>query len=118
MSLNLEGTLVMFLAGAPMLGVVAGTAIFYLKRAGCKRNKRSRNRHAGFSALTFSMGMALQHLEMLINHNVQHVIEERFDQDADDDGQGEPDDPKAQMRRQLRRIRSGEPVDRLILRLK
>jgi hypothetical protein len=60
--------------------------------------------------------MALQNLELLVNHNVQHVIEERLDEEADEDG--DPENPKAQMARQLKRIRRGEPVDRLILRLK
>jgi hypothetical protein len=118
MSLNLVSAWIVFFAGAPLLGVVTFTAIFYLKRGSFKPSKRSRNRHAGFSAFTFSMGMALQNMEMLVNHNVQHVIEERFDQDADEDGQGDPDHPRAQMNRQLKRIRMGESVERLILRLR
>jgi hypothetical protein len=116
--MNLVDVCIVFFAGAPMAGIAAFLAIFYLKRAGFRQNKRSRNRHAGFSSFTFSMGMALQNLEMLVNHKVQHVIEERFDQDADEDDQGDPDSPKAQINRQLKRIRRGELVDRLILRLK
>jgi hypothetical protein len=39
------------------------------------------------------------------------------EEDADDDDQGGPDTPKRHLLRQLRRIRRGENVDRLILRL-
>ena len=81
-------------------------------------SRRRASRHSGFSALTFSLGLALQSLETLVNHNVQHVIEERVDEDADEDGQADSDDPAAQLNRQLKRIRRGEAIDRLILRMK
>jgi len=37
--------------------------------------------------------------------------------DADDDDQGGPDTPQRNLMRQLRRIRQGETVDRLVWRL-
>jgi hypothetical protein len=58
----------------------------------------------------------LQNIEKLIHHNVQHAIVQIYDQDEDESG--DPDDPKAQMNRQLKRIRRGEEIDRLILRMK
>jgi hypothetical protein len=42
-------------------------------------------------------------------------IQER--EDADDDAQGGPDSPKRHFDRQLRRIRNGENLDRLVWRL-
>ena len=41
----------------------------------------------------------------------------RESEEADDDDQGGPDTPRRQLHRQLRRIRHGERVDRLVLRL-
>ncbi len=83
-----------------------------------QKKKRAGSISAGFSAFTFTIGLALLNLESLFNHNAQHVIEERLHEEADEDGQGDPDNGKARMNRQLRRIRRGEAIDRLILRLK
>lgn len=38
-------------------------------------------------------------------------------EDADDDEQGGPDSAKKHFQRQLRRVRNGEPLDRLVWRL-
>jgi hypothetical protein len=51
-----------------------------------------------------------------------YVVEARqdADEDADEDDNGDTDTPAARMRhfhRQLRRIRRGDPVDRLVLRM-
>lgn len=70
-----------------------------------------------YSAFALSLGMALQNLEGLIRP-VEYLLQEKYEQDADEDDQGDPDSPKAQINRQLKRIRRGELVDRLILKLK
>jgi hypothetical protein len=65
------------------------------------------------------MGSALQFFSMAYRPNHAFVakaqIVEREDQDEDD--QGGPDTPRRQFVRQLRRIRRGEQVDRLVWRL-
>jgi hypothetical protein len=70
----------------------------------------------GFTASTFSLGLALQTIEKLIHHNVQHFIVATVDEDAEDSGDSE--DPAVHFQRELKRIRRGEYVDRLTLRLK
>ena len=48
------------------------------------------------------------------------TLEEKQKQDAEEDDSGDPESPQARLRRfhrQLRRIRRGEPVDRLVLRV-
>jgi len=66
-----------------------------------------------------AMGAALMFLSMAFRPNHAFVakaqIVEREDQDDDD--QGGPDTPQGHLLRQLRRIRRGEPVDRLVWRL-
>ena len=66
-----------------------------------------------------AIGSALMFLSMAYRPNHAFVakaqIVEREDQDEDD--QGGPDAPRKQFRRQLRRIRRGETVDRLVWRL-
>jgi hypothetical protein len=65
------------------------------------------------------VGAALMFLSMAYRPNHAFVakaqIVEREDQDEDD--QGGPDSPRRHLMRQLRRIRRGEPVDRLVWRL-
>ena len=65
------------------------------------------------------VGAALMFLSMAYRPNHAFVakaqIVEREDQDDDD--QGGPDTSKRHLMRQLRRIRRGEPVDRLVWRL-
>jgi hypothetical protein len=111
------------LSGATPLFVLPFFLIVYLWNAFRKQQRGARakkgiSKHRGFSAHTFSLGLALQNLEGLVNHNVQHVVVERMEEDAEDDDQGEGDDSAAHWRRQLRRIRNGEEIDRLILRWK
>ena len=66
-----------------------------------------------------SLGAALMFLSIAYRPNHAFVakaqIVEREDEDEDD--QGGPDTPQRHLHRQLRRIRRGQPVDRLIWRL-
>jgi hypothetical protein len=65
------------------------------------------------------VGAALMFLSMAYRPNHAFVakaqIVQREDQDEDD--RGGPDTPQRQLMRQLRRIRRGEPVERLVWRL-
>jgi hypothetical protein len=95
--------------------------IVYFHLAPRTRGRRAgkRRRHtSAFSASTFSIGMALQHLEQIMRPEIQHQIHQIYEEDADQEESGDPDHPKAQLHRQLKRIRRGEEIDRLILRLK
>jgi hypothetical protein len=56
-------------------------------------------------------------LQVIYRPAVAYVIEEKQDEDADAEDGGEPETVNKQLHRQLRRIRRGEPVDRLVLRL-
>lgn len=119
MVFNIIGWASLLAAAAPVLAVPVLFLIFYLKRATARRKKRKGRSSLGFSPSTFALGLALQHLQMTFTHpSIQYVLEQKYDEDAEDDDQGDPDHPKAQLHRQLKRIRRGEPVDRLILRLK
>jgi len=51
------------------------------------------------------------------NHEFVAKAQIREQEDADDDDQGGPDTPQRNLMRQLRRIRQGETVDRLVWRL-
>lgn len=61
--------------------------------------------------------MALQFIQVFYRPTVAHVLETKQDEEADEDDSGGPESLTKQLHRQLRRIRSGEFVERLILRL-
>jgi hypothetical protein len=77
--------------------------------------RKSARKHAGLWGYTFAVGLALRHLDGLLHHNVQPMMVQSMDEDEDD--QAESDDPQALFHRQLKRIRRGEHVDRLVLRV-
>ncbi len=64
------------------------------------------------------MGNAFQTLQVLAQPEVQHILEEKQQEDADEDDEGDPDDPAAHLEQQLKKIRNGEKVDRLTVRLR
>ena len=66
-----------------------------------------------------AMGAALLFLVMAHRPNHEFVAKAqiREQEDVDDDDQGGPDTPQRHLMRQLRRIRHGETVDRLVWRL-
>lgn len=85
------------------------------KRRGQKQSSwRSR---AGSAAA--NLGAAFQFLSMAYRPNHAFVAKAQIQQqeDADEDDDGSPETPVKHLHRQLRRIRRGEPVDRLIWRL-
>ena len=59
----------------------------------------------------------MQFMQVYWRPSVSYVLEEKQDEDADEDDNGDPENLKKQLDRQLKRIRRGEPVDRLVLRL-
>jgi hypothetical protein len=118
MNPNILGGWSLLASAAPFLAIPALFLIFYLRRIGWRRKKRQGIKRPGFCPSYVALGNALQTLEVLTRPNVDYVLEQKFDQDADEDDEGEPDNPAAQLNRQLRRIRRGEHVDRLVLRWK
>ena len=115
----------MFLASMPALGIFTIVFIllhYNLRRARWRRRKRQGKRSVGFCPSSAALGMALQFMQVYHRPSMVHVLEARQDarEEADEDDNGDPETPAARRRhfhRQLRRIRRGEPVERLELRL-
>lgn len=61
--------------------------------------------------------MAFQFMQVFHRPSMAYVLEAKQDEDADEDDQGDPDTPTKHLHRQLRRIRRGEQIDTLVLRL-
>ncbi|HZP05345.1 MAG TPA: hypothetical protein VFB43_10625 [Terracidiphilus sp.] len=64
---------------------------------------------AGFAFLYF--------MREFYNPGAVYLLEAKQDEECDEDDQGDPEMLAKQLHRQLRRIRRGESVDRLVLRL-
>lgn len=87
--------------------------VFCARRFLWRRRKRRGNRNLGFFPTFTSAGNALQHLQVMAQPRAQHVIEEKLNDEAAEDDEGEPIDPEKHLQRQLRRIRRGERIERL-----
>jgi hypothetical protein len=109
--------LVAFFVANPYVAVVVLLGTFYLKRARWRRRRRTRPEYGGFYPSASSLGNAFHSLQTFTRPTVAYVLEEKYDEDMEDDGDGGPDDPTRQLKRQLKRIRLGESVDTLTIRL-
>ena len=99
-----------------MMFMVAWSRIF--QRADKKQVNPSRIVRTGSSSPE-AFGAAFLFLSMAYRPNHAYIAKAQITQqeDQDDDDQGGPDSPRRHLLRQLRRIRRGEHVDRLVLRL-
>jgi len=93
-----------------------------LRRVLWRRRKRSGKGRLGFYPSAYALGMALQFMQVFHRPSMAYVLEARQDADeeADEDDNGEPRTAEARKKhfhRQLRRIRRGDPIDRLVLRI-
>jgi hypothetical protein len=82
-------------------------------RASWRWRKKAGKSRLGFYPTGASMGNALQVLQAIAEPQIQHVIEEKLDEAADEEDETGPKDPTAHLMRQARRIRNGEKVEQL-----
>jgi hypothetical protein len=97
-----------------VLCFVLFTIVVYAQRARWRRDQR-RGRPARFYPTTMMIGLALQNLQVFAQPEVHHTIEEKYADEAEEDDEGDPADPQKVLKRQLRRIRNGERVERLLV---
>ena len=103
--------------GAPALAIVGILAHYQLRRVAYRRNRRRGRRKLGYYPSSFALGLVLQFVQVYWRPSVAYVMEEKQEEDADEDDEGDPENLKKQLDRQLKKIRRGEPVERLVLRL-
>jgi hypothetical protein len=93
---------------------------YALRRVSLRRRQRRGKRRLGFYPSAFALGMALQFMQVFTRPSVAHVLEQKQKQEADEDDDGDPETAAGRLKhfhRQLRRIRRGEAIDRLVLRM-
>jgi hypothetical protein len=117
MSINSISAWCIFAGFIPFLAIIVILLHYSLRRFLWRCGKRLGRSNLGFYPSSFALGMALQFMQMYWKPSVSHVLEEKQDEEADEDDNGDPESMNKQLNRQLKRIRRGEPVDRLVLRL-
>jgi len=102
--------------GSPFLAILVILAYYYLFRVPWRRNRKRGSR---FSPASAGLGAALLGLTLFYRPRIEYAIEaqQRQVEEVDEDDNGDPDTAVRHLLRQLRRIRRGEKVDRLILKL-
>src|ERR1035438_2000211 len=104
-------------SGAPFLAILAILIHYQVRRAAWRRNQRLGRKNSGFCPSSSALGIAFLFMGVFHRPSVQNTVEVRLHQEADEDDNGDPETLTKQLGRQLRRIRRGELVDRLVLRL-
>ena len=99
--------------GAFLASFALFTAVFLLQRLRYRRKKAANPNHRGFNPSATALSLALISLQTLAQPDLHHSIEQRQTEADEEEENGDPYDPAAQLNRQLKRIRNGEPIDTL-----
>ena len=102
---------------SPLLVIVAILVHYYLRRALFRRNQRLGRKNRGFCPSSFALGTALQLLPMFYRPSMDFAIKARAVEVIEEDNEGDPEKPAKHLHRQLRRIRRGDPLDGLVVKL-
>jgi hypothetical protein len=110
----------MYALSLPFVAIVFILAHYSLRRVLFRSGRRGKDGRYVYCPSSAGLGMAFQYMQVFTRPSVAYVLEEKQSQKVDEDDDGGPDPLAARMRhfhRQLRKIRRGDPVDRLILRI-
>lgn len=107
-----------FAFSAPFLAIAAIFAHYLLKRVAWRRKQRHGKRTSGFCPSSVALGMLFLFVQVFYRPTVEFALQQQQREDVQEDGAGDPETPAKQLNRQLKRIRRGEEIDTLILRLR
>jgi hypothetical protein len=117
MNANIYDILGMIAPAAPLLAILVILIHYHLRRAAWKRRRRMGLPNRGFCPSTSGLGTAFQHLQVFHRPSMAYVVQVKREEDEDRDDEGYPESPLKLFKRQLRRIRNGEKIEMLVLRL-
>lgn len=101
----------------PFLLIVIILVHYFLRRSVWKCGRWLGWKRLGYYPSSLALGMALQFVQVFYQPSLDYVVEAKLDEQAEEDDNGDPETLARQLHRQLRRIRRGESVERLILQL-
>jgi len=110
-------TLGFLCSSAPFLAMGAILVHYQLRRTSWRRNLRKSRRLSGFCPSAAAMGMVLVFMQIVWRPSAANFFAAQQEEDADEDDAGDPESLAKQLNQQLKRIRRGESVERLVLRL-
>lgn len=115
MNQNLLYQIGSFAGAIPYLAILVILVHYVVRRV---RNNSANRRGSipGFYPSSNALGTVFLLSSMLFRPRLQYAIEARQLEQADEDDDGGPDSP-GKLDKQLKRIRKGEPVETLVLRL-
>lgn len=102
---------------SPFLAIFGILAYFQIRRSVWKRNRRKRRRALSFCPSSAALGAVFILITTFYRPRIDFAIEARLQKEVEEDDQGDPETPEKLFNHQLRRIRRGEPVETLELRL-
>ena len=101
----------------PFFAIILILFHYFLRRFLWRRGKRLGRSTLGYYPTSFALGIALQFMQAYWKPSVDYVLQEKQREEADEDDDGDPENLKKQLDRQLKQIRRGEAVERLVLQL-
>jgi hypothetical protein len=101
----------------PYLTIAAALLHNSLRRARWKRGKKRRTLNPAFCPSSAALGTVLLFAHIFYRPSVAQIVESQRQIDVEEDDSGDPETPEKLLHRQLRRIRRGELVGRLSVRL-
>ena len=107
------------LFASPFLAMVGILVYYRVRRSAWKRKRRKGRKNLGFCPSSMALGAVFAFMPVFYRPSVDFLIKARIQQEekVDEDDDGDPETPEKSLSRQLRRIRRGEPVEALELRL-
>lgn len=102
---------------APFLAIIAIPACSLLLRLPRRGHPAARRSLSPLRTCGLALAMGMQFLQVLYGPGASNVVEAQQEIDADEDEDGEPESPAKHLHRQLRRIRRGDSIERLIVKL-
>ncbi len=117
MSLTIRQLIFAFAMDAPFLAIAALFIVYFVRRTLWKLKRRRGENRFAFCPPSFALGTLLLFTQVFYRPTVSYVLEAKLDEDIEQDDQGDPETGAKQLSRQLKRIRRGEEVGDLVLRL-
>ena len=91
MQISISGIVGMLAVGSPAWAILGLLVHYQLRRAGWRRRRRLGVIRAGFCPSASSLGTAFQFMQVFHRPSMAYVLEAKQDEDADEDGQGDPE---------------------------
>lgn len=105
------------LYASPFIAIVVILVHYQIRRIAWKRKAREERRAMGFCPSSVALGAVFLLITTFYRPRMAHAIEARLHEEVEEDDEGDPETPEKGLSRQLKRIRRGEAVERLELRL-